>query len=396
LANRFAIALYGNDGYVEKTVTPGTREADFTDLRVSKMTEGATLAEAVEAPDVLKKPCVVINELNRMPLQIQNKLISFFDMSYEYLGAKFKVGHDYGNKRYQLRIVTINEGDRYRGTDQIDGAVRDRLIIEIPMDFFPLTKIDEMRKNTSEGKSLDEIVNNRTFITELTDITSKVKKVPLTEEAERFMEYLTGLDNCVRSNTGSKKGVDLRYIMEHACTGCHSIQRDNHICNSIYAPSPRAMSKVKKVAQAISVLRSYDLFRSKEENKRLTRQEEDLIRQPVVTTQDIITAAPFVFYSKMNINPMWIQKHYQGNKWAAVNSTIKIAYNRFVRFLDEAGDVADRYFDNPTVNDLDKTTLREYATTKDPWAYKLSSSEVSAANTARQQAGIDTDHTRRR
>jgi len=383
VANRMAIALFGHMHYSEKTCTPGTREADFTDLNFDTITKGGKLREAIEAPPVLTNPCVVINELNRMPEVTQNKLIPYFDKKYEYLGAEFQVGVSTDKGLYQFRTVTINEGDKFGGTASIDAAVRDRLIIEIPMDLFPLAREDRYRKRKSHTRSLEQI-KDKGHSDEVFSLLEICRSIDLSEEAELFLGYVEGMNNCVKSNTKSKMGVDLGYLCQNLCSGCHNIQYDEHICNNVLAPSERGLDKLRDVSQGFALLRAYKaLFNENKNNGKgrfqklgdsntLTEQTDSTLFENLrVDVNDIIAASPFVFYSKINVNPLWVQKHYQGNKWAAVNSIVNTAYKRFQKFLRTERDLATKYFTNKPLSNDETRRLEDYAVEKDAWAYRI-------------------------
>jgi hypothetical protein len=374
-ANRIAIALHGHEHYTEKTCTPGTREADFTDLNFETITKGGKLREAIEAPAVLKNPCVVVNELNRMPEVTQNKLIPYFDKKYEYLGAEFLVGVPTENGLYQFRIVTINEGDKFGGTASIDAAVRDRLIIEIPMDLFPLTREDRYKKRKSHARPSEHIKDNG-HTDEIFSLLALSRAIELSKEAEIFLGYLEGLNNCVKSNTQSKMGVDIGYLCQNLCSGCHNIQYDNHICNNVLAPTERALDKLRDIGQGFALLRAYKAHKG--QNQGIRQKLGDANEQTVsefdglkVEIADIIAAAAFVLFSKVEINPLWVQKHYQGNKWAAVQAVVNITYQRFQKFLDFDRQLVEKYFSNQSLSDSEITKLTDYAVKKDAWAYKI-------------------------
>jgi len=221
------------------------------------------------------------------------------------------------------------------------------------MDLFPLTREDKYKKRQSHARPLEQI-KCAGHIDDIFFLHQQAKQIDLSEEAEMFLGYLEGMNNCVKSNTKSKLGIDLGYLCQNLCTGCHNIQYDNHICNNLFAPSERAQDKLRDIGQGFALLRAYK-----------TKKES------IVDVSDIIAAAPFVLFSKININPLWVQKHYQGNKWAAVKAVVNVAYQRFSKFLSAHGDIALRYFKNQPLSTKDAKTLEEYALAKDAWAYRM-------------------------
>ena len=81
--------------------------------------------------------------------------------------------------------------------------------------------------------------------------------------------------------------------------------------------------------------------------------------------EDVIATAPFVLYNKLDINPGWIDKTGKGSKWQATNNAIKLAYEKFQKF------VRDNYehLAEPKLESL--IAIKSYAEKNDAWAADL-------------------------
>ena len=131
------------------------------------------------------------------------------------------------------------------------------------------------------------------------------------------------------------------------------------------------MTHLKTISQAFALLKAYKLYQDISVSRNPSRAEK-LIERPVVTTQDVISAAPFLFYSKMNMNRVWIQKHYQGNKWAATQSVMRIAEKRFKKFVSSFDkEMIRKFYDSESLTKVEHEQFVDYAKTHDTWAYKI-------------------------
>jgi len=369
LANGLMLALFGPEGFYSKTTLPNMQPSEFMDIDFPAIVEGRkTLKEALSGVAALERPGIVLNEVNRAPALIQSLMIAFLDRHLEVQGVSVAMGRPCAFGRYQFRILTINEGEHYQVHD-MDPAIRDRMILEIPVDAFPRTKNDMLQllqtdatdparaygpSDTIHGFDADHFED-------VVDLLQTVRRVPVSPEALYFLAYLAGLSYCVRSPRGNKELVELSHDL---CDGCHHAAAFHGICGNIFAPSARVLLRLMRVAKAFAFFRAWR-----------TKQETEL----VVLNEDIIAAAPFVLYSKLALNPLWLRtaadrhNRFFGDKWTAVQSILRWIYEeRFARLIDPAKDVGDilfRYGRGMPLRPEDYEKLYQYVMEKDPWAF---------------------------
>lgn len=374
LAKMAMNAFFGSAQYVNKTITPGMNEEAFIDINFSKIKDGATLKGAIETTPILTYPGVILNEANRAPAPIQNILIPYLEYEFNIKGLDFPVGVELPQgQRYQWRILTINEGAEYKGTAETDKAVRDRMVIEIPIDQFKSLKQDirDMIQNRkSSAVTVERIDESKTET--VVDLYQRIRSVPLSSMTSEFLVYLSGLSNCIKSSTGAKEGIAFTLDL---CKGCHHAAAENNICGNVYAPTNRSLINLQSVGKAVAAVRAYKSLvqliessssDSKKRSATTKFMESDYLRNVEVTPDDIVALAPFILYSKIQVNEQWVKKFYQGNKFAAVRGVVNSAYNRFTQFYRDHRQEIVLFM---TSNDHQKMLefLHKYAKEKDAW-----------------------------
>jgi hypothetical protein len=110
-----------------------------------------------------------------------------------------------------------------------------------------------------------------------------LRTIPVAPNAARFLVYLSGLSNCVRSRTGYKEG-----ILFDPASHCHECHHSRHfhntnLCGNIRAPSARALVNLQRVAQGFALLRVWKTGHG----------------MVAVTLDDVIAAGPFVLRGKL-------------------------------------------------------------------------------------------------
>lgn len=388
LAMMFANAVFGTENYCSRTITPGMNEESFFDRDFGKMKEGGTLREAMMATPIVTNPAVILNEVNRTPTILQSILIPYLEFHLNLKGLDFPVGVEspYGG-RYQFRVISINEGRDYKGISDMDRAVRDRMVIEVPIGRFKPLKSD-FREMISQKKSTALIVpeNKESYLEDLLMLHSKVTEIPLTGFAKEFLVYLSGLGNCVKSHTGTKEGIKFSTKM---CEGCHHAAAEKNICGNVDALTSRSLINLEVVGRGVAALRAYKQFiaRIQSETTETSRSKalieftkSSYLNDLAVTTEDIIKIAPFVLYSKLPLGSPWIDEHHQGDRFQAVQAVINSAYTRFTDFVRE-------YYNHgkgtraqlPLTEAMrgiggSNVLLRKYAQEKDAWLVNLTDS----------------------
>ena len=356
LANAVMRGLFGDTGFYSKTILPTMTPNDFMDIDFEKIKKGGNLSEAIKGIPALENAGIVLNEVNRAPGVIQNMLIAFLDKEFEVQGKPVPMGRTYnGSKRYQLRILTINEGGMYR-VENLDPAIRDRMTIEVPVDAFPQSREDVLEMLDSETSSSNSAKDCFETVIQLHQLLGQV---PVSEECKRFLAYLAGMSYCIRAPRGNKESFTLS---AETCEACAHIGLFGQVCPSVRAPSARIILQLQKIARAFALFRCW-------KGVGVARVEY----------QDIVEAAPFVLYSKLNLDEKWVRTNANanGDRWTAIKKLIEWVYkNRFLPTQDPKNPInaflkAKQEGSEVVIGILNDS--REYITKTDPWCYNLPS-----------------------
>jgi hypothetical protein len=167
--------------------------------------------------------------------------------------------------------------------------------------------------------------------------------------ARELLVYLSGLGNCVRSMTGTKLGIAFSPAM---CDGCHHAAGMQGMCGAVSKPSPRALINLQSVARGIAALR-------------ISRDGGGV--EPSVIREDVLAAAPFVLYSKLEIHAAWVAKVFQGNKWAAVCAIVEEAAKRLDIFLNTFRDVLAAWANGEPLTPEQCRRFQRYVVESDAW-----------------------------
>ncbi len=330
--------LFGKDGYARKNITPDMNEQDFMDIDFGVIKEGGTLKEAIKPDSLFTKPAVIIDEANRAPPIVQNRLLQLLENNIDLKSKTIKAGPKLlNNAHYQWNILTLNIGEEYVGTSAIDRALKDRISIHIPIDNFPPT-LDDQIKMIRYSPIFQEITPSNTRKQVIFSIFQNLDKVILSLEAEAFLLYLSFASNCVKSPTHSKYGVNFSpiYCKEKDCPYARNPPL-NEICPFVFAPSNRALRKVVQVAKGFSLLRHAKIvqnFQLNEENGKLSKYLKSYTNWEV-TLEDIMAIAPLILYSKIPMNWEWVLNNFNGNSYIAIKHFLKIVNTRLNEFMEK-------------------------------------------------------------
>lgn len=390
LANGVVQGLFGQNGWYAKTTLPTMNASEFMDVDFPAIIEGRkTLSEAVSGVQSLIKPGIVLNEVNRAPAVVQSLLIAFLDRELEVQGIPVEMGKQWSEGHYQLRILTINEGDLYQ-VQELDPAIRDRITIEIPIDAFQQSKQDVQtmlaRKKRVNGFG-QESNGEKSYFEQVIRIRKAVEDFPLHPRAQLFLNYLSGLSYCVRAPRGNKESIALS---PEVCEGCHHHAAFYNLCGNIMAPSARSLLRLQQVARAFAFFRCWKKADSE---------------KALVLPQDIIEAAPFVLYSKLYLNPLWLRtagdrtRPFWGDRWTAIREILSWIYReRFLPLVNpgsQVGEFMHRISQGQALITGEWEKLYNYLLEKDPWVCDpamvkahLSGEEEKTAQASAQKKGV--------
>lgn len=326
LANMVMSGLFGKDEYTNKTITPAMQPDDFLDTDFKKMKEGKKLQECIEPLSIINKPGVVLNEVNRAPRIIQNYLIPYLDREMDIQGKEFLCGKELmSGGRYQYRVITINEGEKEEyEVEKMDKALRDRTVIEIPMDMFYQTAKDCLNMLDVQKEINEASAPQSSGVSEdIFELFSCINKLDVDEKVIMFLIYLSGMSYCVKIDSSSKMKESINFSPRICNSGCHFSASTpvnlHNLCGHVHAPSQRALINLLKVSKGIAYMRA----------------AKTGTNDCKVTIDDVASAAPFVLYFKIAMFSDWIEKYYQGNQWEAIKDVINQAKVRFETILQE-------------------------------------------------------------
>ena len=147
---------FGSEGYTRKNITPDMNEQDFMDIDFGAIKAGKKLKEAMLADDLFSRSCLIIDEANRAPPVIQNRLMQILENNIDLKSKTIKAGPILSSGlNYHLNFLTLNFGNEYTGMSAVDRGLRDRITLDVPIDNFPPTLDDQIlmiRKNLNSAK----------------------------------------------------------------------------------------------------------------------------------------------------------------------------------------------------------------------------------------------------
>jgi len=363
--------LFGRNGYYAKTTLPNMNPSEFMDIDFPSILSGKkSLKEALSGIPALTLPGILLNEVNRAPGVIQSMLIPFLDRELEVQGTPVQMGRTWKRGQYQFRILTINEGGQYQ-VQNLDPAIRDRITIEIPVDAFPQSRYDvitmleqatkPMKPSSPEAKILpQEDGLKEDLFREVLQVKEAVDEAPVPPDARFFLSYLAGMSYCIRAPRGNKESISLSL---EVCEGCHHLPAFYTLCPSIYAPSARILIRLQRIAQGFALFRAWQ-----------SRSEA-----VTVSIEDIIQAAPFLLYSKLNLSPLWLRtagdrtRPFLGDRWTAIKEILSwVRQERFLPLTDRTTEIGEFLFMVSKGKDISRKQwemVYNYLQEKDPWAF---------------------------
>jgi hypothetical protein len=335
LAELIGSFIFGEHGYTRKNITPDMNEQDFMDIDFGALKEGKMLKEALTADKLFELPCIIIDEANRAPPIIQNRLIQILENNIDLKSKIVHAGELLENGRYyHWNILTLNYGVEYAGTSAVDRALKDRIVLDIPIDNFPPTLDDQilMIRGPTHGTSFGDLKSRANFIY---DLYQSIDDIQLSLEAEALILYLSFTSNCIKSPTGSKYGVlfSPHYCKEQDCPYARNPPL-NKICPYTFAPSNRVLRRLVKTAKGFSLLRHAKIINHLKRNGQESFIPEYLKSQNYdVSLEDVISIAPVILNSKISMNREWVLNQFNGNLFLACKEFLKIVNQQLDYFM---------------------------------------------------------------
>lgn len=349
LAKLVLNALFGveNEGWAKLDVDTEFSQESLARTDFSALTQGRTSEQLYTVLPALQLPGLIIDEMNRTDPRLTAKLLHVvlekevgIGSSKGYLGAKSK-----GESRYQLQICAINES--YKGTFDMDEALRRRVVMELPLDMFPPSMLDKSRMHRNPQRNIP-LTGKDSHLDDVVSIKDAASQLKLSGEAEHFLLYLEAMESCVYSPTltkggfQSQTGISLKQYCVRAGQGgitCRFLNTyANEMCPNVRGLSSGVSKNLILLAQGFATMRAAKVFarlQQLQEEGHATGLEdafESVSKNLQVETGDLMAAVPFVGYSKMGISNEWVGKEFKTSRWHAIKGVVDIAYQRFRRF----------------------------------------------------------------
>ncbi len=345
---------------------------------------------------VISLPAGLINEPNRIPTKTQGffsayleRLISIEDIN---LRPGIALRDTQSSTYYQIRILTMNEGQKYYGTSEIDIALRNRMVIELPFDTFPLTPCDLLNMLEYKSDSSLETQSKRGYLKTILSLYDIIRLIPIENAARDFIAYLGGLSNCIYTFSGIKESV--MNFNDEFCKkkNCIHYQKNNGLCGNILSPSNRTLINLENVARGFTFLRLYKTFKAIDENiiplnilkeyleKHNIPYTETTIKVAFkqhyanyasVSISDIIKTAPFVLYNKLDLSNKWIQENSEGEQLSAIIKVMNIIWESYIEFKQEHLDLFQNYIKHNKLEITDIKKLKDYIYKENNWIANL-------------------------
>ncbi|MHA1426830.1 MAG: AAA family ATPase [Candidatus Helarchaeota archaeon] len=338
LAESVVEYLFGKDGYARKNITPDMNEQDFMDIDFGVIKDGGKLKDAILPDNLFEKPALIIDEANRAPPIVQNRLLQLLENNIDLKSKTIKAGPTLNNnEHYSWPLLTLNIGQEYAGTSVIDRALKDRIVIHIPIDNFPPT-LDDQIKMIRRPMTHEDILKSDSRKSIIFDLFEHLEIINLTLEAEALILYLSFTSNCVKSPTNSKYGINFspNYCKEQDCPYARNPPLDE-ICPFTFAPSNRVLRKVIRVAKGFALLKHAKIIhklRDQNAKDQLTTVLKSTDRWDV-DIEDVLSIAPLVLHSKVSINLEWVLNKFNGNTYLAVKHFLKVINTRLNEFMEQ-------------------------------------------------------------
>ncbi|MBI1969580.1 hypothetical protein HYS48_02705 [Candidatus Woesearchaeota archaeon] len=249
----------------------------YADVDFSVVTEGKKLSEGLyQAQRFLSLPGLIWDEINRTHAALANKLLHVFDKDISLPdGKRVKIGHPMdGGETYQFQVAAINEGTEYKGTFDVDKALRRRTIIEIPIDVFSATEHDRLLIQKLSRKEVP-LKNDQSRLETILEINRALEQqaIPIHPAAEMFVAYLEAFDFCRHSLSHEKgsvasQGGSIRYICSKPVyidgtmvpgsdVGCPFLKTFEHeLCPNVRGITPGISKNLWAVARGFALIRA--------------------------------------------------------------------------------------------------------------------------------------------
>ncbi len=254
-----------------------------------------------------------------------------------------------GAKPYQFIVALSNSGAGYSGVFDIDPADADRYPVVIDADTLYTTEEEEdllfnggeytpKPANPSTAKRAVELIIS---------MNEKIGKLPLSEASTLWLRTLKHGDNCIRSPTGTKAGLEgFDPTSDRFCKGCNAAGQQG-TCGHVSAPSPRAIFDLRRFAKAVAAYRI-----AVEPNS-----------PHYVMDSDITAAGVYLLAGKrMEVSREWGLELGNGSMTYATEKALRMIHQHMGTSLSRLKPIIEAQIKGPLTPPQTTALLREYET----------------------------------
>lgn len=142
----------------------------------------------------------------------------------------------------------------------MDKALRDRTVIEIPMDIFYQTAEDCLNMLYIQKKIDKKTDGENGILKDVLKLFMQISKLEEDENVIFFLTYLSGMSYCVKVNSSSHIKESINFTPRMCETGCHfkaeTPANRHNLCGNVYAPSQRALINLLKITKGVAYIRA--------------------------------------------------------------------------------------------------------------------------------------------
>lgn len=388
-------ALFGAHGeqWWKIEISRGMTLDDFIDINFKKLNE-SSLSEAVSASAWLAFPGVLLDEINRAHPMLTNQLLHIVDGKGLHARADLHLpmGRPYTidgkSKRYSVTLATANkrekEEDPYAGVFMMDAALVRRLVLFIDLDEVPPSYQDTVKLARQCRPELDVPMCTSLLEPIVRIYESLPETVPMSPLGELYVQYLSGMGNCIRTRSGRQHLTRQASI----CAGCH-LQKSHKSCSRLAGVTEGLLLWIKEIARGIAALRAVkvlDYVRNDCAQQRIADVQnflgisakgdalfeafrESYLERLAVKGEDVVAAYSLVAPNHVSIiDPAWLesQENYEHSETYAFADVAHTGWNALQSLLRQHAPLFEEVASGRELSADNQSALEALITTVDP------------------------------
>lgn len=332
-------------------LNPHLDEQTFADVDYKKLysqTDESSVRECIRPCAFLNDPLLILDEVNRTPAALTNILLGYMDGTIELkFGIKKDVGYAYAGRegeprRYSLVAGTMNDGEGFAGTFDMDEALRNRFTLTIPLDACRPTS-DDLANVLLQRTGRACIPPMASMLNDLAALSDRLGEMPMEDLACLYLIYLANLNRCPHTPGGFKNhrrnpevcmqsecrvfkqadgfcgyasslGLRVIIFLKRAATGLAALR------------AARTLRQVKKVCGVSVKVGTGDMLDALQSFSRcqacgpllLEAVEREYLSRLSVSVDEILALLPMAASGKRCLAEEFVAKHRGGDSWQAL------------------------------------------------------------------------------